>query len=197
MQQVVVPFDRTTPAPGSLTPPPHASSPAIVVPAAIAQPPRTRTRFIVIGVVALVLVGAGIAVLTSGGSRAPARQAEPVISKVDTEIALADERIAAGRLVGTGGDEALDHLLAAKALDPEHAKVKDRLATLARKFEQLADQAVASGSLAEAAAHLQTVLLAEPGNEAAAQKMADIEQLILAKQREVRPKTPPKKKPRK
>ncbi len=194
-QPAVVPFDRT-PAPGSLTPPPHASSPAMYVPPGV-HPPRTRLRYVVIGVVALVLVGGGIAVLTSGESSAPAPRSEPVTSKVDTELALADERIAAGRLVGTGGDEALDHLLAAKALDPRHDKVNERLATLARKFEQLADQAVTTGSLAEAAAHLQTVLLAEPDNETAAKKMADIEQQILAKQREVKPADPPKKKSRK
>jgi len=194
-------LDRPTPPPGSilsplpgmLTPPPSIPpaqlAPPIPVVSVAPAPAPSRARYVVIGIVALVLVGGGIAFVTSrGGETKPAPQppavaTESVESKVEAELAIADQRIAAGRLVGAGGDEGLDHLLAAKALDAKHPKVTERLGMLARKFEELAEQAIAAGSLAEAAAHLQTVLLAEPDNEAAAKKMAEIEQQMLDKQR--------------
>ncbi|MBA3464012.1 MAG: hypothetical protein H0T46_28910 [Deltaproteobacteria bacterium] len=103
--------------------------------------------------------------------------------QVDAELALTDARIASGRLVGPGSDEALDHLLAARSIDAEHPGVRERLRLLAAKFQQLADQAGAAGSLAEAAAHLQAILVLEPDNAAAAARVTEIEEQILARQR--------------
>jgi serine/threonine protein kinase len=198
-QHTVPPLDRQTPPQGFQVSPrlPRAASPAL---AAIAGAPAAakakRNRYIAIGAVAAVVLIGGIAALVSmGGDSRAQTAAESPARTIERELAIADERIAAGRLVAPGGDEALDHLLKAKALDPKHPKVADRLSMLARKFEELADQALAAGSLAEAAAHLQTVLLAEPDNAAAAKKMADIEQQMVAKQREApKPVAPPKKK---
>jgi serine/threonine-protein kinase len=199
--------ERPTPPPERPTPPPPslAQPMAYAPPAVVAQPapPRSRRNVAVIAVVALVAIGGGLAfVMTRGGADKPAgetttNKTDDVAAKVEAELKIADERIASGRLVAPGGDEALDHLLSAKALDPKHAKVNERLGMLARKFEQLAEQAIAAGSLAEAAAHLQTVLLAEPENEAAAKKMAEVEQQMLEKQNEA-PDAPDKKpKPKK
>ncbi len=197
-QHVVPPIERPFQSSPRL---PRAASPAMA--AIIGPPPAAaakakRTRMIALAAAAVVALGIGLALMLSmggGDSRAQTPTADSPAKTIERELAIADERIAAGRLVAPGGDEALDHLLKAKAIDPKHPAVSERLSMLARKFEQLADQALAAGSLAEAATHLQTVLLAEPDNAEAAKKMAEIEQKMLEKQREV-PKPPPSKKKR-
>ena len=170
--------------------PAHISSPKLqAVPEPIAAPPpvatpRTRWLWPVVGlIVALAVAGAAVFVMTRPQRQPQPQPTDDTHAKVEAEIATADQRIAAGRFVAPGGDEALDHLLVARKLDPEHAGVHQRLAAIARKFEQLAEEARAAGSLAEAAAHLQTVLVIEPNNAAATTKMNEIEQEVLARQR--------------
>ena len=167
------------------TPAPDARAPELPTSPPVALPPSRAVR---IGLIVAVGVACGaiaiVAVLMLGGggsgNNAPSASLQ---AKVDAEVAIADQRIAEGRLVAPGGDEALDHLLAARTLDPTDRAVHDRLEMIARKFEQLADQALQAGSLVEAAAHLQTVLLAEPTNTAVAAKMNEIEEKILQQQR--------------
>jgi hypothetical protein len=118
----------------------------------------------------------------TGGTEVATSEAS-VATRVDAELATADQRISEGRVVAGGGDDALAHLLAARTLDPHNAAVRDRLHAIAGKYQQLADQAIAAGSLAEAAAELQTVVAAEPDNAGAAAKMREIEDKILRKQR--------------
>ncbi len=159
----------------------------------VRQPHRARRRLpIAIALLGLV-AGVAIAVVIvvgRGSSVGPSEQTEPtaVTSKIDAEIAIADQRMAAGRFVATGGDEALDHLLAARALDPTHRGVRDRLQAIAQRFQHLADEAVASNSLDEAAAHVETVLAADPTNAAAAAQMREIETKILERQRAALPR---------
>lgn len=145
-------------------------------PAPAPAPPRARSKWGLVAGAALAGVIAAALVIRFRGS--PDRAA-----KVRAELALADERLAAGRVVAPDKDGALDHLLAARALDPDDPGVRERLDAIARKYEQLANEAFAAGSLPEAAAHLQTVLVIEPHNEAASAKMNEIEAEILVRQR--------------
>jgi hypothetical protein len=134
---------------------------------------------VVIAILGIVVIAATRSAKSTAGGHVSVQTSQ----KLDAELALADARIAAGRLVAPGGDEALDHLLAARTLDPTNPGVRKRFGMLARTFEHLADEAISLGSLAEAAAHLQTVLIAEPDNASAARKMADVEQQMLERQR--------------
>jgi serine/threonine protein kinase len=148
-------------------------------PAASVATPRRRMWPMAAAVAGLALV-AVIAIVVMGGSK------DNGAANVDTHIRIADERIAAGKLVAPGGDDALEHLLEARRLAPKNADVARRLHGLAVQYEQLADQAIAADSFAEAAAHLQVVLSAEPDNAAAAKKMKDVEAKMLARQRALR-----------
>lgn len=94
---------------------------------------------------------------------------------IAAQLTLADERIAAGRLAGPSGDEALDHLLSARALRPDDPRVMERLNALAAKFEQLGDLALERGDAAEAAAHYQGAVLAEPGRSKASSRLKELE----------------------
>ncbi len=145
-----------------------------------AQPPpsprraRRRTWPIAVGAACVAIAAIAFFALRDRGS--------DLAAKVQAQLAIADERTTAGLLVAPGGDDALAHLLAARQLDPSNAGVGERLHALARTYEQLADQAIAADSLAEAAVHLQVVLSAEPDNAAAARKMKEVEAKILARQ---------------
>ncbi|HUS31465.1 MAG TPA: protein kinase [Kofleriaceae bacterium] len=150
-------------------------------PEPVAAPKPTPRRFPMwmlaagAGVVIAIVV---VVVALAGGAKR-----DEAAAKVDAQLRIADERIAAGKLVAPGGDDALEHLLEAKRLAPANKGVADRLHKLAREYEQLADQAIAAGTFAEAAAHLQVVLSAEPDNKAAAAKMKDVEAHMLERQR--------------
>jgi serine/threonine protein kinase len=160
-------------------PAPRASEPVIERPAP-ATAPIARRRMWPIAVASAVAVVLGVVVYVAL-SRGHA--GEGVSAQVQAELALADQRIADGKLVASGGDDALAHLLAARKLDPANAAVRDRLHALAEKYQQLADAALKADSLAEAAAQLQVVLDAEPENAAAAAQMKDIESKMLDRQR--------------
>jgi len=146
---------------------------------------RGRGRWWLAAVAALAAAAAVIAFQSTrrGEPPAPVAGGSSVAAKVEAEIAKADRRISEGRLVAEGGDDALDHLLAARALDPANPGVRERLHAIADKYQQLADQALAAASLTEAAAELQTVVSAEPDNAAAVAKMREVEDMILSKQR--------------
>ncbi|MGC4119797.1 MAG: hypothetical protein QM765_35525 [Myxococcales bacterium] len=146
-------------------------------PAPDPAPSRKRGRVIggVVAVAAVLAVGLG-AYLMRGGT-------EP--DPVALSLAKADERIAAGRLVGPSGDEALDHLIRARALRADDPRVVQRLKALGDKFEELGDRALARGDKAEAAAHLQAAVTAEPQRSSAAQKLKDIEEQVRAQSKGV------------
>ncbi|MBK7860352.1 MAG: protein kinase [Archangiaceae bacterium] len=82
-----------------------------------------------------------------------------------------DERVASGALSGPGGDTALDHLAAARALSPQDGRVLQRSQSLGQVFQLLADKALARGDDAEAAVHLQALLLADPDRPGVADKL--------------------------
>ncbi len=159
--------------------PPLEPAPAPAPVPAPQAPPARRPRpwQLVLAAAGVVAVATLVFVLVRGGHDSGAA------AKVQAELRIADERSTAGRLVTPGGDDALEHLLAARKLDPSNAGVRDRLHALAKTYEQLAEQAIAAQSFAEAAAHLQVVLSAEPDNEPAARRMKEIEAKMLSKQR--------------
>ena len=127
----------------------------------------SRRLFVATGLAAVLAVGA--LTFNSLWSRQELRAA------VATHVNLADERIAAGRLAGPSGDEALDHLLAARALRTDDPRVTERLSALADKFEQLGDRALDRGDAVEAAVHYQGAVLAEPGRKKASQRLKELE----------------------
>lgn len=104
-------------------------------------------------------------------------------SEFERRVALADERIAAGRLAGPGGDQALDHLLALRKLDPGDARVAARLLRLADAFEELGARALERARHAEAAVHFQAALKADPDRADAREKLRQVEQQIRTRSR--------------
>jgi hypothetical protein len=132
---------------------------------------RSGTRSLVI--VAIVVSVAVVGALAAAASLA-ARAASDREARVVEDLRVADARILEGRLAGFGGDSALDHLLAARALAAVDARVTSRLRLIAEKFEQLGTMAEARGDLREAAVHYQTAVRAEPGREGARQKLRNI-----------------------
>jgi serine/threonine-protein kinase len=121
--------------------PPSGPAPALI-PAAdpttkVAIPARNRRTLVVAAAIAAVLVIGIVAVVAMrGDDKAP--PTTEIASKIDAELAIADERTTAGRLVAPGGDAALDHLLAAKALDPKHAEPDNKAA--AKKMHDIEQQ---------------------------------------------------------
>ncbi len=91
------------------------------------------------------------------------------------ELAAVDARMERGRLVGAGGDEALDHLLAARRLGGETPPVAQRARALADVLVRLAHDAETHGEQAEVAADLQAALLADPSRKALAGELSAIE----------------------
>ncbi len=108
----------------------------------------------------------------------PSPRARPPVDRVAVELELAQQRMAAGRLAGPSRDEALDHLLAAKALAAEDPRVLQQLAALADRFEAEGEKALAGGDPAEAATHLEAALIADPSRTEASRKLQAIEDAV-------------------
>jgi hypothetical protein len=140
---------------------------------------RSRRGLLLAGGVAAGALAIVFLLALRGGDGAEPESANTP-SEIDRLVLLADERIVEGRLVGPGGDTALDHLLSAKKLAPNHEGTKKRLAQLADTFEKLADGAIEAGEDAEAAAHLQSALNADPEREHAVRKLREIEERFRA-----------------
>lgn len=134
-----------------------------------------------LGAAGAALVGLALTFAMSTGTNAE-NSAPASNPQLEAELRSADEHLANGRLVGPG-ESALSRLLAAKAIAPNDLGVTQRLAALADKFEELADDAYRAGSLPEAAAHLQAALNADPQREAARTKMLEIEETVKRQQR--------------
>ncbi len=113
--------------------------------------------------VLLAIVGVAAAYLLKAGDKTDkeidARATDPRIAE---EISLAEQRVGEGRLAGPGGDEAIDHFLAAKRLDPTNPSAVKGLRMLADKFEELGDSAFEKANYEEAAAHFRAALRAAP-----------------------------------
>ncbi|HVE86936.1 MAG TPA: serine/threonine-protein kinase, partial [Myxococcales bacterium] len=90
-------------------------------------------------------------------------------------VSQADAQLKAGRLVGPAGDEALGRLLEARGISASDDRVQQRLAALAKKFEALADAAIARGNRTEAAAHLEAAVQADPASATAKDKLQKIQ----------------------
>ncbi len=113
------------------------------------------------------VVLAGVGWLSYAGLIRPAVER----GRVARELALVDQRMDHGRLVGPGGDEALDHLAIARRLEPQDPEVRRRSQALSDVLVRLARDAQAHGDRAELAAKLQAALLADPGRAALAQEL--------------------------
>ncbi|MBL8953862.1 MAG: protein kinase [Myxococcaceae bacterium] len=115
---------------------------------------------------ALLVTGVGAALGTSAFSRS---------RELGGHLERFDERMTSGSLSGPGGDTALDHLTAARALAPDDSRVAERSASLGKVFELLAEKALARGDDAEAAVHLQALLLADPSKPGVEAKLKETE----------------------
>lgn len=145
---------------------------------AVTQATRSSKLPLIVIAAAVGVAGIIVAVVlaTRGGGAKPAPP-KPTVNQaeVDRHLSAAASRISDGRLVGAGSDSALDHLLAAKQLAPDDPQVKAQLSALAETFEKLGDGAAKANDLAEAAAHFQAALSAEPGRTAAKTKLEAVE----------------------
>jgi hypothetical protein len=107
---------------------------------------------------------------------------------LDEQLERYDAQVASGALSGPGGDTALDHLVAAQSMAPNDARVRERAKSLGQVFELLADKALARGDDAEAAVHLQALLLADPQRPGIAEKLKAAEARVKDRSK---PKPPP------
>ncbi len=124
-----------------------------------------------IAVAAALALAGGVAIQVL--RRAPAAP-DAGAARASEELRIADLRLREGRLAGTGGDTALDHLLAARVAAPGDARVALRLSLLADKFEQLGALAVARKNPREAAVHYAAALKADPGRESARRQLGEL-----------------------
>ncbi len=158
-----------------------------------AAPTKRRSRGPVLAILGAIAVAAVVVLIilarrdqaTPDATPPPAVVAKPDATAVEVKnhLQTAASRVTEGKLVGPGGDTALDHLLLAKRVAPDDPEVIRNLAALANTFEQLGDGAIAADDLAEAAAHLQAALTAEPGRESAAKKLQDVEARVRERQK--------------
>ncbi|HEX9051032.1 MAG TPA: hypothetical protein VF841_10905, partial [Anaeromyxobacter sp.] len=136
-------------------------------------PAASRRAMLIATTVAAIL---GLAILAYAVARRPAAPLpDPAAVAADAEaqiasrISSADRRISEGRL--SGPDGALEHLLAASALRPADARVKDRLRLLADTLEMLGARALERGDAAEAEVHLSAAKRAAPDRRSIASKL--------------------------
>jgi len=134
--------------------------------------PRARGRvarrafWVAVGLAVAVVAGLGGAVLVQ--ARGEARRAA-----FAEAIERCDARVREGRLMG-GGDSALDHLDAARAISPGDADLLERLDLLADKMEELGERAVRRGDARGAEAYYRAALRAEPERQGARRRLAEI-----------------------
>lgn len=134
----------------------------------------SRRPWLARGLIAALLLctGIGAAMITTSISRS---------RELGAHLDRFDERMTAGSLSGPGGDTALDHLQLARAVAPGDARVLERSAALGKVFELLAEKALARGDDAEAAVHLQALLLADPSRPGVEEKLKATEARVRGK----------------
>ncbi|HUB09832.1 MAG TPA: serine/threonine-protein kinase [Myxococcales bacterium] len=91
------------------------------------------------------------------------------------QLAVVDARMDEGRLVGPGGDEALDHLLLARRLAGDTPAVAAHAESLADVLVRLAHDAETHGEKAEVAAKLEAALLADPTRTELRKEIREVE----------------------
>ena len=169
--------------------------PSVPLPPEVSRPSKlpivrpSRFRVVLLALIAVTAAALAIVVVILIRRDDPTTVSSPPkphAGAIDTHLQIAATRISEGKLVGPGGDTALDHLLAAKQLAPTHPDVLRSLGSLADTFELLGDGALASGDLAEAAAHLQAALAAAPDRRSVADKLRQAE--TRARERQTDPK---------
>jgi tRNA A-37 threonylcarbamoyl transferase component Bud32 len=116
---------------------------------------------------------AGMLILLGGGAFAYQRWSSRTTADASfaAQLAAIDERVASGRLVGPGGDTALDHLVAARQIHADAVGVNERGRLLAEKFEVLGDALLATGNEAESMAYFQAATQADPDHRSALDKL--------------------------
>ena len=135
---------------------------------------RSKLSLVIAAVSVVAIVVVILLISMSGGDLRPTPAASIKV-ELDKHLRDAAARIADGKLVGRGGDAALDHLLAAKTLAPADPQVLAQLRALAETFEKLGDGALAANDLGEAATHFQAAVTAEPDRASAKTKLTDVE----------------------
>ncbi len=140
--------------------------------------PRSRRLLLAGGGIVIAAIAIVVIVVSRGGSSTPTTPSKPVAenAELDRHLREAAARIHDGKLVGAGGDTALDHLLEAKRLAPGNKQVTAQLESLADTFEKLGDGAAAAGDLAEAATHFQAAITAVAERASAIAKLKQVEQ---------------------
>lgn len=165
----VLPPPVMLPRPALLSSPPLASAPA-PAPAPVSARPAARKPLDRWGAAAVVL--AVVVMLTAAGLFATESSAEQALVE---RLGRYEQSVRDGRLTGPGGDTALDHLVAARGQAPDDERVRQKVAELAKLFSMLADKAIARGDFAEAAVHLEAVVLVDPSDAEARRKLTDAE----------------------
>lgn len=143
---------------------------AALEPFAAPEVPTVRARGLSRAAILAIAITGLLAAAGAAGYRwwSSRRAAQTALARGLAEV---DERVAGGRLVGPGGDQALDRLIAATRLAPQEPAVRERQRLLAEKLEGLGDALLAGGDPAEAAAYYQAAAQAEPGRQAAQEKL--------------------------
>jgi hypothetical protein len=126
---------------------------------------RFQRAAIAAGVLAAIVALAGVAVARWSGPSTPDTAA--------AHVQAAERRLADGKL--TGRDGALDHLLAAKRLQPGDPATARRLERLADLLERLAAGALDRGDLAVASIHLAAARAAAPERSSLRAKQAELD----------------------
>lgn len=127
------------------------------------RPGARRALWVAVGFAAAVAAALVGAALMQG--RREARRAA-----FAEAIERCDASVRAGRLMG-GGDSALDHLDAARAISPNDADLLERLDLLADKMEELGERASRRGDAQGAEAYYRAALRAEPGRESVRRRL--------------------------
>jgi hypothetical protein len=167
--------DPAIPVPSELLVPEPAPQAAPEAPPPTPKPRRTApSRTFVVAVVAGLAVVGGVTAATVVSSRS-GRAAREIAAQVDEQLRIADLRLGEGRLADARGDSALDHLLQAKGISAQDARVGSRLKLLADKFEQLGDRAVTRKNLREAAVHYRAAVMADPARANARARLDELE----------------------
>lgn len=128
----------------------------------------SRRPWLARGLAAALLIGGSLGGWVAAGTLSRSRELQAHLDRFD-------DRMASGSLSGPGGDTALDHLTSARAVAPEDPRVRERSEQLGKVFEVLAEKALARGDDAEAAVHLQALLLADPSRPGVKQKLDEAE----------------------
>ncbi len=92
-------------------------------------------------------------------------------------LKLVDQRIESGRLSDPGGDDAVEHLISARTLDPGSAEVSTMALRLSEALHASAAEALANGDIDRAAATLEALIAIDAPEEGRIRLEAELEKL--------------------